>query len=292
MFSILLTYGKLNATQEIAVLRTGGMSMHSLAMPAFMLTAACLIIGVLFSCYLGPKGAKRTNQLIRHVLTTRAPYSIKEGVFTSSFRDVVMFAGKKTAPNAMRDVFIYDERDPKRPRVMTAREGKIKSPDGQTISMELTEGTMHMGDRGSATDITFERYLLNLPIEAEVTRVKFTIAELTPPEMLLALSKQEVRLDTRKYNLTIMELHRRFTLPLMSLAVALFSVPLSFMAGKTGKLGGVGLGLAIIVGFYVLSATMESLFKAGTLPHTAAGWTPLMALLALSIYFYKREAAR
>lgn len=289
MVAVLLTYGRMNATYEIAVLRTSGMSLGSLATPAFILAACGLGLGLLFSCLIGPAGAAKTNQLIRSVLSSRAPYAIEEGIFTSAFRDVVIFVEKKPSRDMMKDVFIYDDRTPGRPTVLTASGGRIDSAGGSELSLALTDGTMHMGNASAATDITFESYTLSLPVEAEVSRARFKTAEMTPPEILRAASTMEAK--WRK-DYAIMEFHRRFTLPLMAVCVALFSLPLSFMAGRTGKLGGVGLGFAVLVGFYVLSAVAEGMFKSGSIPGAVAGWAPLAALFAFSVYVFRREAAR
>ncbi len=288
MVSILLTYGRMNASYEIAVLRTSGMSLGSLAKPAFILATCALAVGLLFSCLIGPAGATKTNQLIRTVLSTRAPYAIGEGIFTSAFMDVVIFVEKKPSRDTMQGVFIYDDRIPGRPTVLTAKGGLVNSVEGSSLSLTLTDGSMHIGNGTSATDITFENYTLSIPVQTEVSKERFKTAELTPPEILKSAATMKLKW---KKKFAIMEFHRRFTLPLMSICVALFAVPLSFMAGRTGKLGGVGLGFVVLVGFYIVTALMEGMFKSGTVSGIVGGWTPIIALLAFSIYIFRREAA-
>lgn len=289
MVAIMMTYGKMNASSEITVLRTSGMSLHSLARPALLLSVACLLTGLLLSCLIGPAAARKNNAHIQNIISTRAPYAIEEGIFTTAFRDVVIFVERKTGIDSLAGVFIHDGRNPLRPSVITAREGLVGSPDGTGLRLVLTDGTMHLGQENSLTDISFERYIMEVPIDAKITRQKLMIAEMTPLELKRAIPGMK---DRRSQVDAAMELNLRFTLPLMSLCVALFSVPLSFRAGKTGRLGGIGLGLGMVVAFYVLSATMDSLSLADAIPEEVAGLAPMVLLAAASLYLYKKEAAR
>ena len=289
MVAVLLTYGRMNAANEIAVLRTGGMSLSSLCRPAFVLAWACLVTGLLLSCIIGPAAARKNNAHIRNIISTRAPYAIDEGIFTSAFRDVVIFVEKKTGLDALEGVFIHDNRDPARPRVVTSKSGLVESPEGRKLVLKLTDGTMNLGKGESMTDISFDRYVMSVPIEARITRHKLRTAELTPAGILKALPHMT---EANQVLDSLMQFHRRFTLPIMSLCVVLFSVPLSFRAGKTGKLGGLGLGFGMIMAFYMMSAFMESMFRSLRVTAAVAGWVPLIVLAALSFYLYKKEAAR
>jgi lipopolysaccharide export system permease protein len=289
MVAIMMTYGRMNSTSEITVLRTSGMSLPALSRPASLLSIGCLLTGLLLSCLIGPAAARINNAHIKNIISTRAPYAIEEGIFTSAFRDVVIFVERKTGLERIEGVFIHDGRNPGLPSVITAREGVVGSPDGTELRLSLTDGSMHLGQGGSMTDISFERYVMNVPIEAKITRHKLMTAEMTPMDIVREIPFMK---QTRQRLHATMELHRKFTLPLMSICVVLFSVPLSFRAGKTGKLGGIGLGLGMVVAFYVLSAIMQSMFRTGTISAVAAGWVPLFILAAFSLYLYRREAAR
>lgn len=289
MVSVLMTYGRMNSSNEITVLRTSGMPLSSLASPVFVLAGVCLATGLLLSCLIGPVAARANNAHIRNIISTRAPYAIEEGIFTTAFRDVVIFVERKDSMDALEGVFIHDSRNAERPSVITARSGHVESPEGTELKLTLTEGSMHLGRGGTMTDISFERYVMSIPIETKITRHKLKTAEMTPAGLLSAAPSME---DARQRVHALMEFHRRFTIPLMSICVALFSIPLSFRAGKTGKIGGIGLGLGVVVAFYVMSAAMESLFRSGSVPGTVAGWLPLITLGALSAHLYRKESSR
>lgn len=289
MVSIMLTYGRLNATSELTVLRTSGMRLPQLARPAMELAWTCLGIGLLLSCLIAPAAARLNNAHIREVISTRAHYAIEEGIFTSAFRDVVIFVEKKTGLDMLGGVFIHDSRDPARPRVVTASSGIIQSPEGTALRLALKNGTMHMSKGEVATDIHFERYVLSVPINTDITRSKLLTAEMTPTGLIRAIPTMKTQVQRQRATMT---LHRRFTMPLMSLCVALFAIPLSLMAGKTGKLGGLGLGFGFLTAFYVLSAALESAFRSGNVPAIAAGWIPIAVMLAISSRMYWKESSR
>lgn len=289
MVGVMLTYGRMNATSELTVLRTSGMTLPQLARPAIALAWACLITGLLLSCLISPAAARLNNAHIREVISTRAPYAIEEGIFTTMFRDVMIFVEKKTGMDKLDRVFIHDSRDPKHPRVVTARSGVVQSPEGTELKLALRNGTMHMGTGDVVTNIHFGTYVMSVPINTEITRAKLLTAEMTPMQINRAIPMMK---DRKQRISAAMTLHRMFTMPFMSLCVALFAIPLSLKGGKTGKLGGMGLGFVFLIAFYVLSAVMESAFKSGVIPAVAAGWIPIAALLAVSYRLYRKEAAK
>ena len=91
LMSTLLTYGRLNTDNEIVILRASGMTFKGIAAPVFALGISCFLTGMLVSFYLGPVSMIKLRETISNVITTRAPAAIEEGVFTTLFKDIVLF---------------------------------------------------------------------------------------------------------------------------------------------------------------------------------------------------------
>ncbi|MDP2279520.1 MAG: LptF/LptG family permease, partial [Nitrospirota bacterium] len=89
-----------------------------------------------------------------------------------------------------------------------------------------------------------------------------------------------------------LELHRRLSLPSVCLILMLLGPPLSLFAGKSGRLGGLTLGLLIFAVFYILLIYGENLARAGKMPHYIAAWSPTVILGFFSIGVFKRENKR
>jgi len=61
------------------------------------------------------------------------------------------------------------------------------------------------------------------------------------------------------------------------------------MAGKSGKLGGLALGLAVFTVYYVILIYGENLVRAGKIPHYIGAWTPTVILGLFALWIFKKE---
>ncbi len=283
LMATLLTYGRLNTDNELIILRASGMTFKGIAAPVFALGISCFLTGMLVSFYLSPLSMIKLRETISNVITTRAPAAIEEGVFTTLFKDIVLFVKEKPEADRMREIFIYDERNKKEPRVVTAKEGRISAVDGVDIAFYLKDGYMQIAKGDSSTEIFFARYQMSLNLAAEQPAKKDR--ELTPFELLRETKKAQPQQAVSLF----LELHRRLSLPSVCLILMLLGPTLSLFAGKSGRLGGLTLGLLIFAVFYALLIYGENLAMAGKIPHYIAAWIPTVILGLFSIGVFKRE---
>ena len=283
LMSTLLTYGRLNTDNEIVILRASGMTFKGIAAPVFALGISCFLTGMLVSFYLGPVSMIKLRETISNVITTRAPAAIEEGVFTTLFKDIVLFVKEKPEADRMREIFIYDERNKKEPKVVTAKEGRISAVDGIDIAFYLKDGYMQIARGSSSTEFFFAGYHLSLNLNTEQPAKKNS--ELTPFELL----RETKNLSQQQAAPFFLELHRRLSLPSVCLILMLLGPPLSLFAGKSGRLGGLTLGLFIFAVFYMLLIYGENLARAGKISHYIGAWSPTVILGLFSIGVFKRE---
>jgi len=284
LVSTLLTYGRLNADNELVILRTNGMPFKTIATPVFILGVSCFFAGLLVSFYLGPRSMVKLRETISDIITLRAPAAIEEGVFTTLFKDIVLFVKEKPDANSMKEIFIYDERDKKEPRVLMAKEGRISVANGFGLSFYLKDGYMHIAKENTSTEISFEGYKLSLNLAAEQPARKNS--ELTPLELF-----REARKASQEQAVPLfLELHRRLSLPSVCLILMLLGPPLSLLAGKSGRLGGLTLGLFIFVVFYTLLIYGENLARTGKIPHYIGAWSPTVILGFFAIWMFRKES--
>jgi len=286
LMSTLLTYGRLNTDNEITILRASGMTFRGIAAPVFILGISCFITGMLVSFYLGPLSMVKLRETISNVITTRAPAAIEEGVFTTLFKDIVLFVKEKPEADKMREIFIYDERNKKEPKVVTAKEGKISAVDGVDIAFYLKDGYMQIARGNSSTEFFFAGYYLSLNLNTEQPARKNS--ELTP----FALLNETKNMPPQQAVPLFLELHRRLSLPSICLILMLLGPPLALFAGKSGRLGGLTLGLLIFAAFYILLIYGENLARSGKMPHYIGAWSPTVVLGFFSIGVFKREDKR
>jgi lipopolysaccharide export system permease protein len=64
------------------------------------------------------------------------------------------------------------------------------------------------------------------------------------------------------------------------------------MTGKSGRLGGLALGLGVFSSYYMLLIYGENLVRAGKIPHYIGAWTPALILGIFALWFYRKESNR
>jgi lipopolysaccharide export LptBFGC system permease protein LptF len=120
----------------------------------------------------------------------------------------------------------------------------------------------------TTTELFFKKYNMVIKLETDTPGRKN--ADLTPYEIIRKI-ETEKRNDPSLY----LELHRRFSLPFLCIVLIFFGPPLSMLAGKTGKLGGLTLGLSVFTAYYILLVYGENLVRAGK-RHYIGAWVGLL----------------
>lgn len=285
LIAVLVTYGRMSMDSELTAMRATGMSFDAISAPSVKFGAICFAVSLLFSFYAAPEGSTALRKTVSRIVMERAAYSIEEGAFNTSFSDMVIHVNSKPSPSELNGVFIHDGRDSKYQKSLYAKEGIVRAEDDGDISFFLKEGFVHLIDNALATEILFDAYDFKVPVsfkEPSATR-----SELTP---LGLLEKTDEEIGERKIKLFI-ELHRRLTLPLLCLVLAMLCPSLSLMSGKSGRLGGFAIGLAVFALYYSAMLYGENLAISGVLPHYVGSWGALSILGAI-VFAVNRKAQK
>jgi len=283
LLSVLLTYRRLNLVNELVILRVSGMGFNGISKPVFILGTLCFFLNIAVSLYIGPKSSIWLKNEIKSVITARLPMAIEEGTFNTLFKDIVIMIREKPSQDTFRDIFIYDGRDKNKPKVLMAKDGKIYMSEGLNTNLYLREGYIHIAKGDSTTELFFERYNMILRLESDIPSRKNT--ELTPFELI-----KEMREGSNHASSLQLELHRRLSLPLLCIIIIFLGPPLSLMGGKSGRLGGLSLGLGVFTIYYVLLIYGENLVKAGKISHYVGAWTPTIIIGLLGLYLFRRAS--
>lgn len=269
LLSILITYGRLNMDSELIILRGSGMSIMRIARPVFAAGVGCFVLTFLISFYIGPLASYRLKKNTSDIIARRLPLSIQEGVFHQAFKNIVIMPKEKTSENSFRGLFIHDGRK-KDPVVIWADEASIAPPERPgIITIMLGKGVIYSVRGEAVTEIAFDRYFLAL--KPEVPEVSRANSDLFFSELLKVARTSG---DLRDW----ISVHRRLTLPVLSLLLMFLGLPLFPIAGKTGRIGGLGVSIAVYTAYYLSTIYATNLVTAGRLYHVLGGWGPTVIL--------------
>jgi lipopolysaccharide export system permease protein len=288
LIAVLITYGRMGADNELVIMRASGMSFRQISMPVLLFGLACFVFTTAASFYAAPAGVKRLRETVSKTIARRAPLAIEEGIFNNAFRDIVLYVNERTPDGDLKDVFIYDERRKGEPTVLLAREGRIATTGDMNISFDLREGRIHIAKDNSTTVLSFGRYVLSFPFTLG-SKPLHSFQELTPLKLWrAALGTRGEEEKTR----ILLELHRRLSLPALCLILMVLGPPLSLMAGRSGKMGGLAIGILVFALYYTAVVYTEGQAMAGKIPVWLGAWSPALVFGVVSALLFRRASLR
>lgn len=280
LLSVLLTYGRLNADNELVIMRNIGMTFRLISRPVFYLGIACFAISILMSFYLSPAASAALRQKVTSILISRAPLAIEEGVFNTSFKDMVILVREKPAPTTLSGIFIVDERKKDESKIIVAKEGRILT-EQDSLSFRLGEGHVYLTGKKAFTEIRFGSYYFRLNPVADQGNKKSS--ELTPLELI-----SESKSAPDKKIPYLLELHRRLSMPAVCLIIIFLGPSLALIAGKSGRMGGLTIGLTVFAVYYGVMIYGENLARSGALPHFVGAWLSFVLLATFSTVAFEK----
>src|SRR5258708_37067825 len=80
--------------------------------------------------------------------------------------------------------------------------------------------------------------------------------------------------------------HRKLAFPLIAPVSMLLAFPFAFLVGTRGAVGGVALGIAIGIVYWLGAELLAAMGGIGQLPPLLAGWSPDIIFFFLGLYFF------
>jgi len=79
-------------------------------------------------------------------------------------------------------------------------------------------------------------------------------------------------------------LARKIAFPFVTLIMTLLAIPFASTIGRSGAMGGIGVGIALAISYWVLLSFFAALGTGGALPPVLAAWAPNMLFGAGALY--------
>lgn len=294
LFSVLLTYNRLSNDSEIVAFKSLGLGMGQLTIPAIVLAVAATLMSAQTSFYLGPWGNRKFELLIADLSRQKVSAAFKEGVFSEGFFDLVVYANHVDSKEGLlKDVFIYDERDPKSPVTIIAKTGRViqeVKDTGQSALLRLSSGNIHRTNQNTYTKVDFNSYDINL-----FDAYQMADQEKTPPSMTIDDLNSELKkntLNVKDRRRLELEYHRRWSLSGACLIFALLGVGLGTVTNRrSSRGGGFVICLGLLIAYWVCYAGADNIAQNGYLPASVSLWLINVVFLLFALNILKRSAA-
>jgi lipopolysaccharide export system permease protein len=290
LLSTIVVLGRLSSENEILALKANGINLRSLLIPFAVLGLAIFVIGVLNTTVL----VSHAGDAFRNTVVSIAKKSIsvedKEGTFNDSIPDVVIFIGKVNKQNRdLSGIFISDDRDEGVRQTISAERG-IVNLDTNTLdlSFSLANGSVHRWEKASDTyqTVAFRDYVFAMNLMKVLPRI--SEVRRRPHEMGLRELTARYRAATGpdKYDY-LLDLYKKFTIPLAAAAFVLVGVPLGIRRRAEGKFSGVVYSLLIFISYYVVVALTENIGVQYSISPLLVSITPNLLVAGVGLYLLR-----
>lgn len=293
MMAVLLTFLRLSGDNEIVALKSGGVSIYHLLPPVLIFCLLGWALTSFMAIYGLPWGRLSLKALSYKVASSNVSIGLKERTFNDEFKDVMLYVNRIDLKNKMLiNVFIEDQRTKNVVSTVVAPRGKLLSDAANfKFHLRLFEGSINQVNltEKTARNVRFDTYDISLDLKRVITRAGSGPKD--EEEMSLSELRQAVRQAVKKdaqYYLTLMEFHKKFSIPFSCFVLGLLAVPLGIQSRAATRSYGIGLGLAFFLVYYILLSAGWVFGEAGVYPPLVGMWVPNIVMGAIGIYLLRR----
>lgn len=294
MIAVLLTFLRLSGDNEIVALKTGGMSIYGLLPPVGLFCLIGCLLTFFMTAYGMPWGKLSVKELTYRVVSSNLEVGLKDRTFNDSFKDVMLYVNKINPKNKeLKDIFIEDKRTQNIVSTVVAPKGKLFSePHKHIYNLLLYNGVIYQVDLKNrlANSIDFETYKVRLDIKKALThkrghknRMEMGIAELRQ------YLNNSTRRDANYYN-TLMELYKKFSIPIACFALGFLAVPLGIRSRFAKRSFSLVISLIFILIYYLLLSAGLVFGETGAYPPVIGMWVPNIVVGGLGLFLLVKTA--
>ena len=295
MMTVLLTFLRLSGDNEIVALKTGGMSIYGLLPPVGLFCLIGCLLTFFMTAYGMPWGKLSVKELTYRVVSSNLEVGLKDRTFNDSFKDVMLYVNKINPKNKeLKDIFIEDKRTQNIVSTVVAPKGKLFSePHKHIYNLLLYNGVIFQVDLKNrlANSIDFETYKVRLDIEKTALTLKLGIKhrkEMSLAELRQYLKKNTIR-DANYYK-TLMELYKKFSIPIACFALGFLAVPLGIQSRFAKRSFSLVIGLIFILIYYLLLSAGLVFGETGAYPPVIGMWVPNIVVGGLGLFLLVKTA--
>ncbi len=305
LVGILLALGRLSTDSEVAAMKAHGVGFHQILFPLLLAAAFLSVFDFVFMDYALPRGNIAYAARKRDISIRNPTVVLEEGVVMRELekeQKLWMYESMDEDTNRLQHVRLWDSIWGGKPRFIHAKAATIGFEDDGQAWLALFDGMtyeMVPEDPREFRVTAFEKHRIALDFTQALERSEYSSQN--PRSMPISALKSYIRkqqhdarnaeveaFDIAQLRHAQVEYQKRFSIPFACLAFALIGVPLGLIVKRSGKMVGFGIGLGVILVYYLLLQFGQDLGRNGGISPALAMWLPNIAIgllgLALSAH--------
>ena len=288
LLATLMAYSRLASDSELIALRSIGVSIYRLILPAIAFSFLIVGITFLFNNFVAPTANYQAEVTLSNALGKTRPDFETENILFDEYKDIETIDGEKR--EVLSRLFYAEQFDGERMKNLTVLDRSQQSVSQIVVAKsakwnvleniwDFYDGTIYLVgvDGGYNNVVRFQHQQLALPQTAlDITNRggktrtnQMNIFEARAYLKIIQHGADESRI--RKWQVRIQE---KMAIPFACLVFALIGTALGIKPQNSGKATSFGICIGLIFAYYLLSFISQSMGISGVLPPWVAAWLP------------------
>lgn len=289
LVATIATYGRMSGDSEILSIRALGINPVKLISPFFLLALFITIGMSLFNMYILPDANYNLKSKLVEVSRTRPSLKLYEGRFNEISNGYTLWADSiDHGKSKLKDLIIYEEPQGEIPRVINAEQGNM-AVRNDSLVLILRNGDFHRLDPSNPEKyrvMKFKEQVISIPLGGRRGgRITRSSREMSIPQLIEHAERSKSKRRKWRY---ILEVHKKFSIPVASIVFVLLGAPLGIWVRRGGLGNGITLSFLMFMIYYIMLVGGEELCERGILYPSIAMWTPdiLIGLSGIFLFYW------
>ena len=286
LLAALLTYSRLSSDSELIALRSCGVSIYRLLIPAIIMSLIVTAISFWFNEVIVPASKYEASITLQKALNQEQKDYQESNIIYPEYASIKKPDGKKYEilsrlfyaeefnGEVMKNLTILDRSRPGINQIVVS-ESAVWNPTQNT--WDFFNGTIYIvaADSSYRNILRFEHQQLQLPR----TPLDFAQKSRDFQEMNIVEATEQLKLarlsnDTKRIRKISIRIQQKIALPFACLVFGLVGAVLGCRPQRTTKATGFGISVLVIFAYYLLMSMGDALGLSGIVPNWTAAWLP------------------
>lgn len=298
----LMTYSRLSGDSELIALRSVGVSIYRIVLPAVLLSFAVTVMTFMFNEFVVPAANYEATATLDNALSQERVALSGEDIIYPEYADKKLPDGKEK--KYLKRLFYAAEFDGRQMKKLTildfSQEGLnliVTSESGQwnikKNIWDLFNGTSY----SIAPDSSYSKIARFERLEAQLSRAPLDLVgkdrnseEMNIVQAIDYLKIIEASRDEKKILKLRVRIQEKIAFPFICVVFGLIGSTLGNRPQRTGKATSFGISLLVVVSYYAIFTVCRVIGQVGVLPPFLAAWLPNISGLAAGGWLLYRAA--
>ncbi|MEM6612332.1 MAG: LptF/LptG family permease [Cyanobacteria bacterium P01_C01_bin.72] len=286
LLATLMTYSRLARDSELIALRSIGVNVYRLIMPAIAFSLCIVAITFWFNNFVAPAASFQAALTLREALGKARPDFETQNILFPEYAQIQeedgdvsevltrLFYAEKFDGQQMTNITVLDRSRRPVSQIVVARSAEWNVLEN---IWDFYDGTIYLvgADGGYNNIVRFQHQQLALPKAAlEITKTSRKTSEMNFFQAREHLELIRPRADEQRIRKWQVRIQEKIAVPFACLVFAMIGAVLGVQPQDSGKATSFGICIGLIFGYYLLSFISQSLGISGAIAPWLAAWLP------------------